>query len=90
LLAIANEVAAAHPGLISGGHPGGAYTDTGLVTSRGFAGLTVDSQIPADHVAAKRMGYWHQPEDTSDKIELECLTKTHEFGWQLLQHIDAR
>lgn len=90
LLEMARVVAAAHPGLISGAHPGGAYTDTGLVTSRGFRGLTIDSQIPPGHPAKSRMGYWHQTEDTFDKIELECLSKTHEFGWQLLQHIDAQ
>lgn len=89
LLSLANAVATAHPGLISGAHPGGAYTDTGLVTSRGFRGLTIDSQIPPDHAAAAHMGYWHQTEDTFDKIELSCLARTHEFGWQLLQHIDA-
>jgi hypothetical protein len=89
LLQMAREVAAYHPGLLGKEHFGGAYTDTGMVTTKGFRGLTIDSQIPPHHISASRMGYWHQMEDSIDKIELPCLARTHEFGWQLLQHIDA-
>lgn len=90
LLQLAREAAVLHRGLLGGEHPGGAYTDTGMVTIQGFRGLTIDSQRPVGHPAEKHMGYWHQMEDTAEKIEMECLQKTHEFGWRLLQHIDEQ
>jgi hypothetical protein len=90
LLQMAREVAAQHPDLLAPEHAGGAYTDTGMVTLKGFRGLTIDSQIPATHVAHSHMGYWHQTADTIDNIELDCLARTHEFGWRLLRHIDEK
>ncbi|WP_026370074.1 M28 family metallopeptidase [Kallotenue papyrolyticum] len=90
LLSLAREVAARHPGLLAGEHQGGAYTDTGMVTRRGFRGLTIDSQIPPGHPAAAAMGYWHQMSDTFDKIEPTCLARAHAFVWALLQEIDRR
>jgi hypothetical protein len=90
LLELARQVAARHPNLIAGEHAGGAYTDVGVVIKRGFRGLVIDSQLPAGHPAAGAMGYWHQPHDTFDKIERECLAKAQAFGWALLQHIDER
>ncbi|HVF11347.1 MAG TPA: M20/M25/M40 family metallo-hydrolase [Abditibacteriaceae bacterium] len=89
LLNLAREVAARNPDLLAPEHPGGAYTDTGMVTQKGFRGLTIDSQIPSAHPAYARMGYWHQTADTADKIERDCLARTHEFAWQLLQNIDG-
>jgi Peptidase family M28 len=88
LLDLARKVAAQSPGLIAGEHPGGAYTDMGVVIKRGFRGLVIDSIVPQDHPAKSRMGYWHQREDTYDKIERDCLAKAHRFGWAILQSID--
>ncbi len=90
LLELARQVANQHPELIAGEHPGGAYTDMGVVIKRGFRGLVIDSQLPPGHPATDYMGYWHQPRDTFDKIERECLAKAHAFGWALLQRIDAQ
>lgn len=89
LLDLAREVAAEHPDLIAGEHPGGAYTDIGVVIKRGLRGLVIDSRLPAGHPATDRMGYWHQPHDTFDKIEPDCLAKAHAFGWALLQRIEG-
>ena len=90
LLDWARTVAAQNPELQIQEHEGGAYTDTGMVSSRGFFGLTIDSIIPANHPAQARAGFWHQRDDTSENIEIECLRKTHEFGWKLLQFMDDR
>jgi hypothetical protein len=90
LLEIARETGVLHPTLLGGEPDGGAYTDTGMVTTHGFRGLTIDSQIAPEHPAAKYMGYWHQTNDVAENIEIECLHRTHEFGWQLLQHLDTR
>ena len=88
LLQLARAVAARHPGLIAGEHQGGAYTDMGVVIKRRFRGLTVDSIVRQRHPAKDRMGYWHQRDDTSDKIERECLVKAYRFGWAFLRSID--
>lgn len=88
LLDLARKVAAQHPGLIAGEHQGGAYTDMGVVIKRGFRGLVIDSIVPPGHPAKDRMGYWHQREDTYDKIERDCLAKAHQFGRAILQCID--
>lgn len=90
LLALARQVSAAHPGLLGPEHTGGAYTDTGLVSRRGFRGLTVDTQIPAGHPAAARMGHWHQLSDRLANIDPECLARTHAFVWALLAALDAQ
>jgi acetylornithine deacetylase/succinyl-diaminopimelate desuccinylase-like protein len=88
LLELARKVAAQNPELEIQEHDGGAYTDTGMVTSRGFAGLTIDSIIPEHHPAKARAGFWHQRDDVTENIEIECLRKTHEFGWKLLELMD--
>ncbi len=90
LLEMARQVAAQNPGLIGSVHPGGAYTDIGVAIKRRFRGLVIDSQLPPGHPATDRMGYWHQPQDTYDKIERESLAKVHTFAWALLQHIDRQ
>jgi hypothetical protein len=90
LLDLARKVAAQRPGLIAGEHKGGAYTDMGVVIKRGFRGLVIDSIVPHDHPAKDRMGYWHQREDTYDKIEPDCLAKAHRLGWAILQSIDQK
>ncbi len=87
-LDLARRVASQHPDLVAGEHRGGAYTDMGVVIKHGRRGLVVDSLLPPGHPAADRMGYWHHPHDTYDKIEHECLSATHHFGWALLQCID--
>jgi hypothetical protein len=89
LLNLAREVAAQNSELQITEHAGGAYTDNGMISSRGFTGLTIDSQIPFNHPARARAGYWHQQGDVAENIEIECLRKTHEFGWKLLQFIDG-
>ncbi len=89
-LAMAREVAAQYPGLIAGEHEGGAYTDMGVIIKRGFRGLVIDSQLPPGHPATPYLGYWHQPRDTFDQIERDCLAAAGAFGWALLRRIDEQ
>ncbi len=90
LRAIAFQVAQDNPDLLAGEHSGPAYTDASIALQQGFAALTIDSIIPDEHPARERGGYWHQVEDTFDKIEPECLSKTLELGWKMLQRIDTQ
>lgn len=90
LLDLGRRVAAEYPGLIAGEHKNGAYTDLGVVIKRGFRGLVIDSIVPDGHPAKNRMGYWHQTDDTCDKIEYDCMVKAHCVGWALLHSIDRR
>lgn len=88
LLAKARAAVAANPGLIGGEHRGGAYTDTGMVSRRGFRGLTLDTQLPAGHPSEAAMGHWHQMSDTVEHIEVATLARVHAFVWALLAQFD--
>lgn len=88
LLHLARRVAASRPGILAGEHTGGAYTDIGPVIRDGYRGLLVDYMLPAGHSAIPRMGYWHQPEDTPERIEPGALARTHAFVWALLHELD--
>jgi len=95
LLQTARDVAQKHPDLLGApdvpiAHSGGAYTDSGMVASRGFAGLTIDSQLPPSHHTASRMGYWHQSDDRFEHLEGECLRRAHAFTWYLMQELDEQ
>jgi hypothetical protein len=89
LRAVAFQVAQDNPDLLGGEHAGAAYTDATFARQNGLAALTIDSQTPQSHVAHARGGYWHQREDTFDKIEPECLAAAHELGWKMLQKLDG-
>jgi hypothetical protein len=65
LVAMAERVAARRPELIAGPRvlPAG-YTETGVVVKEGLKGMTIIALSPQGFLP-----YWHQPEDTIDKIE---------------------
>ena len=84
LVAMAEKVAARRPELIAGPKvlPAG-YTETGVVVKEGLKGITIIALSPQGFLP-----YWHQPEDTIDKIEEETLAKAHEFVWEMMREID--
>lgn len=90
LRAIAFQVAEENRDLLSGSHAGPAYTDAAVARNAGISALTIDSLILNGHPAQARGGYWHQSEDTFDKIEPECLGKAAELGWKMLQRLDQQ
>jgi hypothetical protein len=85
LVAMAEKVAARRPELIAGPKVLAAgYTETGVVVKEGLKGITL--------IALSRQGflpYWHQPEDTINKIEEETLAQAHEFVWEMMREIDG-
>jgi len=85
LVAMAEKVAARRPELIAGPKVLAAgYTETGVVVKEGLKGITL--------IALSRQGflpYWHQPEDTINKIEEETLARAHEFVWEMMREIDG-
>ena len=84
LVAMAEKVTARRPELIAGPRvlPAG-YTETGVVVKEGLKGITIIALSPQGFLP-----YWHQPEDTIDKIEGETLAKAHECVWEMMQEID--
>jgi hypothetical protein len=85
LVTIAEKVAARRPELIAGPKvlPAG-YTETGVVVKEGLKGITIIALSPQGFLP-----YWHQPEDTLDKIEEEPLAQAHEFVWEMMREIDG-
>ena len=67
-------------------HPGGAYTDTWHVITRGFKGIILDSRPVGGDVVSG--AHWHQMSDTFDKVDLAALARAQEWAWRLLQRID--
>ncbi|NOZ27058.1 MAG: M28 family peptidase [Chloroflexi bacterium] len=84
LLTIARQIAADRPELRAFEHPGVAYTDAALLLKRGFRAFTIDA-LPREAIGAV---HWHQMSDTVDKIEPDCLSRVHEFAWEMLQRLD--
>ncbi len=69
-------------------HPGGAYTDTWHIITRGFQGIILDSR-PPEGEGDPSGAHWHQMSDTVDKIDLDCLARAHQWAWNLLHLIDS-
>lgn len=86
LLDLAEAVAARHPAwqvrprVLAAG-----YTETGLVVRRGFRGITL---VCLDEGGF--LPYWHQREDTLDKLQPEALERAALFAWEMLQELDRR
>ncbi|MCW5850033.1 MAG: M20/M25/M40 family metallo-hydrolase [Anaerolineae bacterium] len=76
----------ARSSLLGPEHPGGAYTDTWHVITRGFKGIILDAR-PAEGDLVSG-AHWHQMSDTFDKVDLAALARAHEWAWRLLQRID--
>jgi len=85
LVAMAEKVAARRPELIAGPKVLAAgYTETGVVVKEGLKGITIIA------LSTQRfLPYWHQPEDTIDKIEEGPLAQAHEFVWEMMREIDG-
>lgn len=84
LLDVAEAIAQRHPAwqvtpkaLLAG------YTETGLVVQRGFRGITL---VGLDEGGF--LPYWHQREDTLDKLQPQALERAALFAWEMLQELD--
>jgi Zn-dependent M28 family amino/carboxypeptidase len=88
LVRLVGEVAARRPDL--GGQPivlRAGYTETGVVVKRGLMGITLVGMEQGG--LFKSLPYWHQQEDTLDKLDGQALDHAEEFVWEMLQDIDA-
>jgi hypothetical protein len=89
LVRLVGEVAARRPDL--GGQPivlRAGYTETGVVVKRGLMGITLVGLEQGG--AFKFLPYWHQQDDTLDKLEGQALDRTEEFVWEMLRDMDAK
>ncbi len=88
LIAVAEGVAVRRPEL--GGRPfviRAGYTETGVVIKRGLKGITLISLNSSGFLSY--LPYWHQREDTLDKLEEGALTRAQEFLWEMMKEIDG-
>ncbi len=88
LLRLAREVAAKRPEL--GGQPvvlRAGYTETGMVVKHGLMGITLVGLERGE--LFESLPYWHQSEDTLDRLDGEALDRAEDFVWEMLQSIDA-
>lgn len=60
----------------------GAYTEGGVIWSRGLRGACLMSR-PADSLLIPE---WHRMSDTADKLQPAALQRMHDFVWRLLYH----
>jgi len=60
------------------------YTTIGPATWRGFNSACISLYGERDGIPN-----WRNRKDNSPRIEVEALAKAHEFGWELLQQIEA-
>ncbi len=58
----------------------GAYTEGGVIWSRGLRGACLMSR-PAD---SSTIPEWHRMTDTADKLQPAALQRMHDFVWRLL------
>jgi len=84
LIRLAEEVAARRPDLAPRPVPlRGGYTETGAVIAAGLKGMTVLCMTPEGMVP-----YWHQREDTFDKLDPAALERAGAFVGELLREVD--
>ncbi|MEW5872792.1 MAG: M28 family peptidase [Chloroflexota bacterium] len=86
-LELARQAAIASPELGIQEKVGVAYTDAVVATQRGLVALTVCTQPDP---RSGKLSHWHQTSDTIDTLEMETLSKTHDFVWELLTIIDGQ
>jgi len=83
--AVVERLAAEHPEW--GAHPvqiKGGNTEMADALRAGLPAITLTGQGPNGE-----MPYWHQVEDTVDKIDPQVLSRTYAFVWSYLQALDA-
>ena len=79
-LAISNPQFGAYASEIKGGN-----TEMADALRVGIPAITIDGMGPEGE-----MPYWHQVEDTFDKMDPEVMARTYAFTWAYLQAIDTR
>jgi hypothetical protein len=86
LVALAERVAGEHPEW--GGYPTrivGGNTEMADALRVGIPAITL-----CGITAKGRLPFWHQPGDTTDKMDPEVLTRAYAFTWAYLQALDAQ
>jgi hypothetical protein len=86
LVALAGRLAAEHPEW--GAQPAqgmGGYTEMAEALLAGVPAVTLLCSDPS----AQGM-YWHQVEDTYDKVDPQVVARAYAFAWALIQALDAR
>jgi hypothetical protein len=86
LVQLAEQVAQANPHL--GVYPSriyGGVTEMAAAVRAGIPAITLDGMSPKG-VAP----YWHQVEDTYDKMDPEVMARAYEFIWAYITAIDSR
>jgi hypothetical protein len=85
LVQMAEQIAEAHPHLgayasqIKGGN-----TEMADALRVGIPAITLNGMGPKGE-----MPYWHQVEDTYDKMDPEVMARTYEFTWEYIRAIDS-
>jgi Zn-dependent M28 family amino/carboxypeptidase len=85
LVHMAEQLAETHPHL--GAHPGqikGANTEMADALRVGIPAITLIGMGPNGE-----MPYWHQVEDTYDKMDQEVMARAYEFTWEYIRAIDS-
>lgn len=86
LAQLAEELAAANPGL--GAYPSeinGGNTEMADALRSGIPAITIDGMGPNGE-----MPYWHQVQDTHDKMDPQVMNRAYTFTRLYLQAIDSR
>ena len=63
----------------------GGNTEMADALRAGIPAITISGQGPNGE-----MPYWHQVEDTVDKLDAEVMTRAYAFIWSFLQALDAQ
>jgi hypothetical protein len=61
----------------------GAYTEGAIAGKYGYRVLTVVSLMPEG-----RLGEWHRPTDTVDRIDPSSVEACETFTWEILRGLD--
>jgi hypothetical protein len=86
LATLAERLAADHPEW--GAHPvrlKGGNTEMADALRAGVPAITISGQGPNGE-----MPYWHQIEDTVDKLDTEVMGRAYSFAWAFIRALDAR
>jgi hypothetical protein len=85
LVQLAEQIAEMHPQL--GAYPSqiqGGNTEMADALRVGIPAITLCGMGPKGE-----MPYWHQVQDTYDKMDLEVMARAYEFGWKYITAIDS-
>ncbi|UCF61766.1 MAG: M28 family peptidase, partial [Anaerolineaceae bacterium] len=85
LVQLAEQIAQANPHL--GVYPSSIYggvTEMAAAVRAGVPAITLDGMSPEGFAP-----YWHQVEDTYDKMDPEVMTRVYEYTWEYIKAIDS-